>query len=376
VEWDSFNRREFIIELSRKLPDWQTIVINRPASLIPNIFRPKKIHQFKSILNPQNIENTNIKIVRPFSFFHEHIGGRIFHGRGNWLLKKTIEWTLKKLHLTPSDNGELIIWIYEQPQWMIGKAFNKKNKKVIWEIFDDYRMTAQGQPRNMWVSCEPDMLKVADKIFTLTDRLKDKYLSTGIPITTMGNGYPSSLFYPRKKTPKELEGLKKIIMYLGIIRDWIDFDLVESLTRSASDCSFVFVGPVEKNVSHLIDKLKKYSNFTYIQAKTRNEVPIYMSAADVAIIPYLKNEFTASVKPIKLYEFLACGTPVVTTTSADINSIKGAIYCSEPDADLVCADIRLALFEADQATCTNAAESWSWSNVANRTINELGINEK
>ena len=202
--------------------------------------------------------------------------------------------------------------------------------------------------------------------------LKKKYENLHSQIDVMGNGYPQNNFKPNHTTPEELKCFDKpVIMYLGTIRDWIDFNVVKQLVATHIDKQFVFIGPVVENVQTKIDELRTFTNFLYLGKKERYEVPKYMAAADLAIIPYLENKFTASVKPIKLYEFLSCGTPVITTTSADISANAGAIYISS--LEKLSTTIELALMESCSLKCIDMAKPWSWKSVANSVIQKLNL---
>lgn len=373
VEWELFNRREFILEMSEVLPDWEVVAINRPSSLVPNVFRKKKVMDvFDTFFRPRVQNIGSVKLVRPFTLFHDHIGGKLLEGRGNWLQKIFIEFSLKRVGITPTLNDEVVIWLYEQPQWQFAKLFSRTKKNIVWEIFDDYRLTAQGRRRKMWIDCESNMLSNVDHILTLTESIKAKYTGLHNQVSVMGNGYPSGLFYPRTDVPKELQLVSgKVVMYLGVIRDWIDFELLKSLVLVNKELNFVFVGPVVANVRSEIDNLSQQNNFFYLGAKKRQEVPEYMSAADVAIVPYIKNKFTASVKPIKLFEFLACGVPVVTTTNADLRSVKGAVYIAKNNDFQYALDA--AICEADKGCCIKLAAPWSWNSVAMRVKLDLGL---
>lgn len=374
VEWSIFNRREFILELAKQHPEIRVVVINRPAALIPNIFRRKKRSSILQslTLRPVNVEG-NLIVVRPLTLLHDLLGARIFNGWGNFIQRYFIQFYLILVGVRPSHSDDVYLWVYEQTQWQLSKLFSSSKKTVVWEIFDDYRLTAQGDPRGLWVACEPSMLKCTDHIFTLTDSLREKYVSLHDSVSVMGNGYPSDTFMPLDDVPSDLMGITNpIIMYLGTIRDWIDFELLEQVLVENSRYTFVFVGPIISNVEEIMQKLSKYSNFIYLGAKERKDVPKYMSAADVAIIPYLQNKFTASVKPIKLYEFLACGTPVVTTTTADISHIPGAIYISSKSD--IGEQLRSALNEGCKFTCIEVAAEWSWASVAQTVSDKIGLN--
>ena len=373
VEWDSFNRREMILEMADALNDFNVIAVNRPAALIPNIFRRHKFRMvLKCLKSPIFKTEGRVAIIRPFAIFHDHIGAMIGRGRGNWLQRFFVDRALKHSGVPITKEDEVVIWLYEQTQWAFGSLTPAKKRTVVWEIFDDYRLTAQGKSRPLWIKCESNMISACDHIVTLTEGIKKKYLGLHKSITVIGNGYPSNLFYPSIESDLNLHKVNgPVVMYLGVIRDWIDFDTVRSLLERNPNKNFVFVGPVVANVADRVQALKKYKNFSYIPPARRDKVASFMSAADVAIIPYIESEFTRGVKPIKVFEFLACGVPVVTSVHADLKYEFGAIYpTSLQQFEL---NMEKAIRQADSGKCIELAGAWSWSSVVRKVISHLSL---
>ena len=106
-----------------------------------------------------------------------------------------------------------------------------------------------------------------------------------------------------------------IIGYIGAITDVFDQKLLIYLADQLPNFSFVIIGKVYAN----INKLKKYSNIHFIGHVNHDKIPFYLKSFNIAIIPYLKNEFTESVYSFKLNEYLSMGLPVVTT---NLNEFK------------------------------------------------------
>ena len=117
------------------------------------------------------------------------------------------------------------------------------------------------------------------------------------------------------KTKKLRKKAKIIIGYIGAISTVFDQDLVIKIANKINKSEIHLVGPILCN----IDKLKKFKNIKYFGQVKHNLLQNYMINFDVGIIPYIKNNFTKSVYPCKLNEYLALGIPVVST---DINELK------------------------------------------------------
>lgn len=372
VEWEKFNRREMIIELSKILGSgYQLIVINRPSNIIPGLFR-NKTHRNKileSINKPINIINDNLYVVRPLTLFHDHLGNLIFKGYPNIINNFFIKFFLKKNNLFPANNQDVTIWIYEQIHWTLSHLV--KNKKVIWEIFDDYRYTAQGKERSMWMRTDKLMIEKSDVILTLTSGLKNKYDRYHKNVDVIGNGFFREFFYKEntnKTINKRFENINGIkIAFIGNIRDWINFDLLNEFIKSNIDKNFIFIGPIDNSAKHLFNKTLKFKNVHYMGSSEKNNLGYYLQNIDVAIIPYIKTSFTENVKPIKLFEILSSGTPVISSMTADLKEVIGALYFFNSLDELNLAlDNCLSQYNRDK--CIELADEWTWTNLINRNV--------
>jgi len=123
---------------------------------------------------------------------------------------------------------------------------------------------------------------------------------------------------------KKVSELKRpIIGYIGIIQERLDFELISILAKNNPDKSFVLGGPVWKGVD--LSNLEKLPNIYFPGKVNYNESPKVMAEFDVGIIPHRVNKFTSSMNPLKLYEYLAVGLPVVTTPVAGTEEFAGHV---------------------------------------------------
>lgn len=106
--------------------------------------------------------------------------------------------------------------------------------------------------------------------------------------------------------------------FIGTLHVWVDFELIEYIASQRPDWSLVLIGPVKTDVSRLL----KYKNVHLLGRKPREQLPQYLQSFDVCLIPFLLNNLTQSVNPLKLYEYLASGKPVIST---DLPEVQTAI---------------------------------------------------
>jgi glycosyltransferase involved in cell wall biosynthesis len=109
-----------------------------------------------------------------------------------------------------------------------------------------------------------------------------------------------------------LGGIKKpIIGYFGAIERRIDYNLVKELLETNPDKSFVFIGPIDRY--YMKEEDYDVANL-YIKGPVPYEqMPSVLKGFDVAIIPFKKDEVSNNIFPLKLFEYLGSGRPIVST---------------------------------------------------------------
>jgi len=131
----------------------------------------------------------------------------------------------------------------------------------------------------------------------------------------IGNGVEYSLFADTTPTerPSDLPSGMPIVCYVGAVYPWLDFKLMEFVSKELPQLHFVFIGPVHPSVTERIKPLSHRSNVRFLGVKPYQTIPAYLRHVDVGIIPFQRNALTLAVNPVKLYEYSAAGKPTVIT---------------------------------------------------------------
>jgi glycosyltransferase involved in cell wall biosynthesis len=123
-----------------------------------------------------------------------------------------------------------------------------------------------------------------------------------------------------------------VIGFLGSVMYWLDFDLLRALALARPDWSFAFVGPVGRLAA--IDKIR-LPNVHLLGRKPYEDVPAYVKGFDVCLNPYLMDETAKNCSPLKLYEYLASGRPVVSTDMPEARKFQEVVGIGQTPAEIL-----------------------------------------
>jgi glycosyltransferase involved in cell wall biosynthesis len=191
----------------------------------------------------------------------------------------------------------------------------------------------------------------ADRIVCSSQALRENIPHEHQPkIVTIGNGVDVSLF--REHTGEISEALKvlprPILLYLGALSEWIDFDLLQQVAAGHEDKTLALVGPVAATMRPRLQALLQMPNVKHLGEVSHDAIAAYISAADVCLIPFVKNKLTRGVNPNKLYEYLAAGKAVVSVDiSPEVSALKDEIFLAEDHESFV-EQINAALRAANE----------------------------
>jgi glycosyltransferase involved in cell wall biosynthesis len=109
-----------------------------------------------------------------------------------------------------------------------------------------------------------------------------------------------------------VESGRPIIGYYGALARWFDYALLERAAKARSEFEFVLIGPnLDRSLAR--QPLSRLPNVRWLGQKRYEELPAYLHYFTVATIPFVINDITKSTSPVKLFEYMAGGKPIVTT---------------------------------------------------------------
>ncbi len=237
---------------------------------------------------------------------------------------RQLTFALRKGHLRRTlsrlDMKQPILWVF---RYDLGEMIGHLDEKlVIYHAVDEYAgyvLSSPGPQRQEHarriMRMERQVLQQADLVFVTSPRLRESKLAWNQHIYVVPNGVDYDHFsQPPQQLPKDiLAAPPPRIGYAGAINEKIDIDLLETIARQRPDWSLVLVGPTLFKQPERLNVLRTLPNVYFLGAKSVEALPAYMHAFDVALMPYAHNLWTEHINPLKLYEYLATGRPIVST---------------------------------------------------------------
>jgi len=296
------------------------------------------------------------------------------------------------LQYAPARNDNIF---YTRDEYLL-PVLQKFSNRVVWE--------AHTLPKNKkhylkyWQRCH--------KIIAITKGIKDELVNLGLdaekiliapdgvniknfqfPISNFQINYKSQI---RKKLSLPID--KKNIMYTGHLYAWKGVDTLLDAARffvipseaersrgiyKNFDLLFVFLGGTEYDVKNFQEKAKDLSNVLILGHKPPNEIPEYLQAADILILPNSKNDEKSNwTSPLKMFEYMASGKPIIASDLPVIREIlneNNAILIEPDNAESLGSGINTALQNQElcdkiSAQASQDVQNYTWQKRTEKII--------
>ncbi len=252
--------------------------------------------------------------------------------------------------LLESGGGRPIVWIFLPSPVALDVAEMLHPAVLVYHCVDNYGATSSGA--KAIERSERELLRRADLVFATSAALQT-YAERYRPVAhrfPMGVDFDLFRSGASEPPPADVAAIPRPrAVYVGGLRRYVDFDLIDELARRMPDTHFCLIGPRQ---TPEVDRLGGRPNIHMLGVRPHGALPAYIASCDVAIAPYRVMPYTMSVYPQKLTEYLATGKPVVATPLPDLVEFErtspGTLELAF-GADAFEAAIRRALSQDDEA---------------------------
>ena len=213
--------------------------------------------------------------------------------------------------------GAPLLWVYTPTVAPYLGAFTRRG--LVYHCVDRWWAFEEYDPRVMR-ACHERLCREADVVIASAQELLDDCRAFTDRAYLVRHGVEWEHFaaaaLEQHDVPPDLADAEghPVIGFFGLIHDWIDQDLLGHVADAFPESELVMIGKTRVDVSGLSAR----PNVRFLGQKPYAALPAYAARFDVALVPFVLNELTRAVNPIKLREYLSAGLPVVSTALPEI----------------------------------------------------------
>jgi hypothetical protein len=230
--------------------------------------------------------------------------------------------------------------------------------KLVVRLPDNFSGFWKNNPRLQ--EAENKLLDLADIIIT-PSKLKQRDLGKVRPnkkILHLPNGVDFKSYQVSYNTPAVYNDYKFNAVYVGAIATWFDHKLLIETAKKKPKWQFIIIGKANKTNTP--------KNIKFIGEKTGSDKVAYLQHASVGIIPFetkINKALIDYVNPIKMYEYLAAGIPVISTQWQELSLINAPIFTSNNATEFSQHLSELEKSPQPTNTYKNFAENFDWEAI-------------
>ncbi len=217
------------------------------------------------------------------------------------------------------------------PSW--GSVASQTQRKWGWRVVYDCMDEWENFPgiKAPLLEMEKNLVESCDLLVVTAQRLYQKWLPYQRQMVLARNATDYDFYQERCKPNNLLEGVNHpVVGYYGAIADWFDVDLLVEVAQSRPQYTFVLLGGVfDVDVS----QLRNLPNVRMLGQQPYETMPQYLYQFDACVIPFKINSITEATDPVKLYEYLSGGKPVVSVKLPELEPYSDHLYIAENTTD-------------------------------------------
>lgn len=284
--------------------------------------------------------------------------------RKYWLIKFLNRiWFFLKLRVVNYD-----IIIYTHPNQLMYLIPSEKRKySVIYECMDNYSAWIKNEKElTKFIIHERGLINSADSVVVSSNELKIKIQQKYHPyaIEIINNACDHENLLSVNSTGVQLKHPN--LMYIGTLSDWLDINTLEKFASENQEYTIYLIGPRDVNFNN-----RKYSdlnNIIFTGAVEFKNVPAYIKSGDIMLLPFIINDITKYVDPVKVYEYLFFNKSIISSYWRELDKFSPYIEFYN-NYETFCDSVFKLINSGNPPDNNNKLRVANWADRANQYSN-------
>ena len=365
-------KQRFMAHLARR--GWRVLYVEPPESVLAPLRQPEKARALVGGGRLKYLEDPGLHVLTP------RLG---VPGAGGYApplqfvryrsLYKTIARTIRRLGW-----DRPIHWTYT-----VDSAQHLEVFPVAATIYDCVDLVSHYPGVNALraQALEERLCQASDLVFTSASTLVAHLTPYSRSVSFISNGYDPSLSDPPSRDEacrlQEIlpwswgNGDSPIVSYVGGIYEWVDLAVLHECALASPDMRFVIAGPVGRGVD--VSSLSSLPNVHLTGRLTQESVRALLHSSAAALSAFKNGPLAEHVNPLKVYEYLAVGLPVVSTRMPELESLGEVIEFVDEGgsfAEHLCRAVATDT-SALRAARQERVRAYGWDHLSTRMEREL-----
>jgi hypothetical protein len=249
----------------------------------------------------------------------------------------------------------------------IYKFFFSKSK-LVYDVVDDYSFYSRSKSQKKFTNNLHDYtIKNSSLVNIVSEKFYEEIDLDSGNYSNIPNGVETSFFESSND-----DCIKDKICFIGYLSPWLNYSLIEEIANKYKK-NFVIIGPVNEDIKNKIQNI--LSIVDYRGFVKQSDLKEHIRDIQVFVMPYSFSDKLSKRSPLKLYEYLSTGVPVVSIDYSFLKNYDNIIYLSKNDSKFL-ENIELALLENSQnkkTKRTTVAKNFSWDILFEKYENKIKI---
>lgn len=319
--------------------------------------------------------NANLWVFAPLTIpFGQR--SNLVKGFNAWLMSSVLRRWLKR-----HGKGHNIVWSYHP--YIEGAYESLPRKALIYHCVDDLA-AIPGVDAEAFRTAETTLVQSADVVFVTSPHLKTHCEALGARHCVFERNVADIDHFAQARLPGAIpEELAHIsgpkLCYAGVLSDYkLDLELISSCALAKPEINWLFIGDEpERQSNAVISSLKSLPNVHFLGYRPYADLPNYLRAIDIAILPNRTDGYMKGVFPMKFYEYMASGKPIIATPIDSIANINSSALLARTDKDWLqaieqCLENPPVPLELDNENL----RQFDWESRLDRMLYEVELNQK